>query len=144
MDVTIPVAPRVRRFVPFVGNKHEGDNDAGQKDVGQKDAAPQAAPSREFPLMSGEETTDLVPCGSTVVRTPSDAAWDSKGATVYYRRAVINFCDGEGHLKPRDVKMPIDLPRTELVRSEQWCGAQLSLAEGVRRRSRIDSSCKPL
>ena len=26
---------------------------------------------------------------------------------MYYRRAVINFCDSEGHLKPRDVKMPI-------------------------------------
>ena len=57
--------------------------------------------------MSGEETTDPVPCGSAVVRTPSDAAWDSKGATVYYTRAVINFCDSEGHLKPRDVNMPI-------------------------------------
>ena len=42
--------------------------------------------------MSGEETTDPVPCGSAVVRTPSDAAWDWKGATVYYRRAIINFC----------------------------------------------------
>ena len=57
--------------------------------------------------MSGEETTDPVLCGSAVVRTPSDAAWDSKGATVYYKRAVINFCDSEGHLKPCDVKMPI-------------------------------------
>ena len=74
MDVTTPAAPRVRRFVPFVGKKDEGDKDAGQKDVGQKDGAPQAAPSREFPLMSGEETTDPVLCGSAVVRTPSDAA----------------------------------------------------------------------
>ena len=49
----------------------------------------------------------MVPCGSTVVRTPSDAAWDSKGATVYHKRAVVNFCDSEGHLTPRDVKMPI-------------------------------------
>ena len=48
-----------------------------------------------------------MPCGSVVVRTPSDAAWDSNGATVYFRRAVINFCDSEGHLKPRDGKMPI-------------------------------------
>ena len=32
---------------------------------------------------------------------------DSKGATVYYKGAVINFCDNEGHLKPRHVKMPI-------------------------------------
>ena len=95
MDVTAPVTPRVRRFVPFVGNK-----DQGEKDAGQKDGAPQAAPSREFPLMSGEETTDPV-------RTPSDAAWDSKGATVYYRRAVISFCHSEGHVKPRNMKMPI-------------------------------------
>ena len=87
MDVTTSVAPRVRRFVPFVGNK-----DVGQKDVGQKDEAPQPAPSREFPLMSGEETTDPVPCASAVVRTPSDAVWDSKGATMYYKRVVINFC----------------------------------------------------
>ena len=70
MDVTTPVTRRVRRFVPFVSNKDEGDNDAGQKDVGQKDGAPQAAPWREFPLLSGEETTDPVPCGSAVVRTP--------------------------------------------------------------------------
>ena len=93
MDVTTPVAPRVRRFVPFVGNKDQGEKDAGYKDVGQKDGAPQPAPSQEFPLMLGEETTDPVPCGSAVVRTPSDVAWDSKGATVYYRRAVINFSD---------------------------------------------------
>ena len=117
MDVTTPVAPRVRRFVPLVNNKDEGDKDAGQKYVGQKDGTPQAAPLREFPLMSGEETTDPVPCCSAVVRTPSDAAWDSKGATVYYRRAVINFCDIEGHLKPRDVKMPI------AVNSSAWDGA---------------------
>ena len=107
MDITPPVAPRVRRFVPFLGNKDQGDKDAGQKDVGQKDGAPHAAPSREFPLMSGEETTDPVPCSNAVVRTPSDAAWDSKGATMYHMRAVINFCDSEGHLKPRDVKIPI-------------------------------------
>ena len=44
-----------------------------------------------------------VPCGSAVVRTALDAAWDSKWATVYYKRAVIKFC----HLKPRDEKMPI-------------------------------------
>ena len=116
MDVTTPVALKVRRFVPFVGSKDQGDKDTGQKDVGQKDGAPQAAPSREFPLMSGEETTDPVPCGSGVVRTPSDAAWDSKGATVYYRRAVIKLCDSEGHLKPRDVKMPI------AVNSLAWDG----------------------
>ena len=88
MEVTTPVAPRVRRFVPFVGNKDQGEKDAGQKDVGQKDGAPQAAPSREFPPMSGEETMDPVRCGSAVVRTPSDAAWDSKGATMYYWRAI--------------------------------------------------------
>ena len=116
MDVTTPVAPRVRRFVPFVSNKDEGDNAVGQKDVGQKNGAPQAAPLREFPLMSGEETTDPVPCGSAVVWTPSDAAWDSKAANVYYRRAVINFCDSEGHLKPRDVKMPF------AVNSSAWDG----------------------
>ena len=68
---------------------------------------PQAAPSRDSLLMSGEETSDPVPCGSVVGRTPSDAAWDSKGATVYYKGAVINFCDGEGHFKPCGVKMPI-------------------------------------
>ena len=44
---------------------------------------------------------------NAVVRTPSDAAWDLKGATVWYKRAVINFCDREGHLKLRNVKMPI-------------------------------------
>ena len=58
MHLTTPVAPRVRRFIPFGNNKNEVDNDAGQKDVGQKDGAPQATPSREFLLMSGEETTD--------------------------------------------------------------------------------------
>ena len=115
-DVTTPLSPRVRRFVPFVSNKDEGDRDVGQKDVGPKDGAPQGASSREFPLMSGEETTDPVPCGSAVVPTPSDAAWDSKGATVYYKRAVTNFCDSEGHLKPRDVKMPI------AVNSSAWDG----------------------
>ena len=51
MDVTTPIAPRVRRSVPFVGNKDQGEKDAGQKDVGPKDGAPQAAPSREFPLI---------------------------------------------------------------------------------------------
>ena len=40
-----------------------------------------------------------MPCGSAVVRTPSGAAWESKWATVYYRRAVINFYDSQGHLK---------------------------------------------
>ena len=75
MDVTTPVAPIVCRLVAFVSNKDEGAKDAGQKDVGKKDGAPQAAPSREFLLMLGEETTDPVPCGSAVVRTPSDAAW---------------------------------------------------------------------
>ena len=128
MDVTTPVAPRVHCFVPLASNKDEGDKDAGQKDVGQKDGAPQAAPSREFLLMSGEDTTDPVPCGIAVVRTPSDAAWDSKGAIVYYRRAVINFCDSEGHLKLRDERMPIAVIGTEVVRSEQWCGPQLNLA----------------
>ena len=107
MDVTVPIAPRVRRFVPFVSNKDDGDKDAGPKDVGQNDGAPHAAPSQEFPLMSGHETTDPVLPGSALVRTPSDTAWDSREATVYYRRAVINFCDSEGHVKPRDVKMPI-------------------------------------
>ena len=107
MEVTTPVAPKVRRFVPFVGNKDQGAQHAWQRDVGQKDGAPQAAPSPESPLMSGEETTDPVPCGSAVVRSPSDAAWDSKGATVYYRRAVINLCDSEGDLQPREMKMPI-------------------------------------
>ena len=70
--------------------------------------------------MSGEETTDPLPCGSAVARTPSDAAWDSKGATVYYRTGVIHsFCDREGHLKLRDVKMRIAVnSRAELVRSE--------------------------
>ena len=57
--------------------------------------------------MSPEETTDLVPCASAVVWTTSDAAWDWKGATVYYTKAVINFCDSEGHLKPCDVKIPM-------------------------------------
>ena len=40
MDVTTLVALRVRRFLPFVGNKDEGNKDAGQKDAGQKDGAP--------------------------------------------------------------------------------------------------------
>ena len=57
-DMTTLVALRVHRFVPFVSNKDEGDKDAGQKDVGPKDGAPKAAPSQDFPLMSGEETTD--------------------------------------------------------------------------------------
>ena len=67
MDVTTPVAPRVRRFVPFVSSKDWGEKDAGQKDVGQMDGVPQPAPLREFPLMLGEETTDPVPCGTAVV-----------------------------------------------------------------------------
>ena len=50
---TTPVAPRVRRFIPFVSHKDEGDEDLGQKDVGQKDGALQGAPSREFPLLWG-------------------------------------------------------------------------------------------
>ena len=116
MDVTTVVARRVRRFVPFVSNKDEGFKDTGQKHVGQKDGAPQAALLREVPLMSGEETTDPVPCGSAVVRTPSDAVSESKGATVYYKSAVLTFCDSEGHLKPRDVKLPID------VNSSAWHG----------------------
>ena len=45
-----PVGFKDRRFVSLLGNK----------DVGQKDGAPQPAPSRELPLMSGEETTDPV------------------------------------------------------------------------------------
>ena len=57
--------------------------------------------------MSGEETTDLVPCGSALVRTSLDAVWGSKGLTLHYRRAVTNFYDSEGHPKPRDMKMPI-------------------------------------
>ena len=57
--------------------------------------------------MLGEETMDPVSCASAVIRTPSDAAWDSKGATMYYMRAIINLCDSEGYLKPCDVKMPI-------------------------------------
>ena len=40
MDVTNLVVPRVRRFVPFVGNKDQGEKDAGQKDVEHKDGAP--------------------------------------------------------------------------------------------------------
>ena len=44
MGVITPVAPSVRRSVPFVSNKDEGDKDAGHKDVGQKDGAPQAPP----------------------------------------------------------------------------------------------------
>ena len=55
MDVTTPVTPRVRRFVLFVSITDERDKDAGHKDVGQKDGAPQAAPSLEFPLISGED-----------------------------------------------------------------------------------------
>ena len=66
--------------------------------------------------MSGEETTDPVTCGSPVVRTPSDAAWESKGATVYYKRAVINVYNSEGHLKSRDVKMPM------AVNTSTWDG----------------------
>ena len=64
--------------------------------------------------MSGEETTDPVPCGSALVRTPSDAAWDSKGATLYYGRAVTKFRDSEVHLISRDMKMPI------AVKSRAW------------------------
>ena len=143
MDPTTPSPPEFA--VPFVINKDEGDKDAGQKDAGKKDGVPQAAPSREFPLMSGEETTDPVPCGSAVVWIPSDGPWDLKRPMVYYRRAVVNICDRESHLKLRDVKMPIAVNSHawDLVRSEQWCGAQLSLVEGVRRRSRSDSSCRP-
>ena len=37
------------------------------------------------------------------------------------------------------------LPGPEPVRSEQWCGSQLNLAEGAaRRRSKSDSSHRPL
>ena len=64
---------RVRRFVPLVGNKDLRQNDDGQKDVqhrdvGQKSPAVLAgpAPSREFMLMSGEETRDPVPCATAV------------------------------------------------------------------------------
>ena len=71
------------------------------------------APSQELPLMSGEDTTDLVLCANAAVRTPSDAAQESKGATVYYRIAVINFYDN-GHLKPREVnEMAINNPAYE-------------------------------
>ena len=59
--------------------------------------------------MSGKETTDSVPCACAVVRTPSNPAWDSKGATVYYMRVVIIFFDNEGHLKQCDVKMYITI-----------------------------------
>ena len=139
MDVTTPMAPRVLGFVPFVGKKDVGQRDVRQKDVGQKDVrqkdvgqkdgAPQSTPTRDFPLMSGEETTDPVPFAHAVVRTPSDAAWDLKGATVYYRRALIKFCDSEGHLKPCDVKMPIAMtvPRTEPYARSSGFGAQLGL-----------------
>ena len=75
--------------------------------------------------MSGEETTNPVPCGNAVVRTPSNAAWGSKRANAYYKRAVINFCDSEGHLKPRDVKMPI------AVNSSAWDGTS-ALGAAVR------------
>ena len=76
--------------------------------------------------MSGQETTDPVPCGSAVVRTPSDAAWHSKGGTAYCRRAVINFCDRHGHLKPRDLKMPIAIKSLALngtgrLGAAVWC-----------------------
>ena len=97
MDVTNPLAPRICRFIPFAGNK----------DVGQKVGAPHPAPWWEFPLMLGEETTDPVPCAIAVVGTPLDAAWDSKGATMYYRATIIMFCDSEGQLRPCNVKMPI-------------------------------------
>ena len=77
MDVTTLVVPKVHRFIPFVGNKDMGHKDVGPKDVGQKDVgqklgAPQRSPSREFPLMSGKETTDPVPCASAVVQTPPE------------------------------------------------------------------------
>ena len=39
------------------------------------------------------------------------------GATVYYNRVVINFCNSEGHLKPRDVKMPIAVNNSAWDRS---------------------------
>ena len=74
-------------------------------------------PRGNFRLMSGKETMKPVPCGSAVVQTPSDVAWDSKGATVYYRPTIVNFCDSEGHLKPRDVNMPI------AVHSSSWDGS---------------------
>ena len=106
MDVSTLVAPRVRPFVPFVGNK----------DVGQKDGAPRPTPSQEFPLMSGERTTDSVPCASAVVRTPLDAAWDLKGTIMCYKKALINLCDSEGYLKRCDVKMPI------AINSPTWDG----------------------
>ena len=91
MDMSTPVTPRVHCFPPFASNKDEGDKDARPKDVSQNLGAPQAAPSRQFGLTSGEETKDPVPCGSAVVGTTSDAAWESKAASVYYRRAVRNL-----------------------------------------------------
>ena len=45
--------------------------------------------------MTGEEDMDSVPSASAVVRTPSHATWDSKGATVCYKRVVINLCNGK-------------------------------------------------
>ena len=117
MDVTTPVAPRVCHFGPFVGKTDLGQKNLGRKDVVHKDGAPRPAPSLHFPPVSGKETTDPVPCASTVVQTPSDAAWHSKRATVCNRRAVMKSCDNEGHLKPCDVKMPI------AINNLAWHGA---------------------
>ena len=58
-------------------------------------------------MRQGQHGPGPGPGASALVRTPSEAAWGSKGATVYYKRAVINFCSSEGCVKLRDVKMPI-------------------------------------
>ena len=88
-----------------------------------------------------------MPCGNAVVRAPSDATWDSKGVAMYHRTAVINLCDGESDLRPRDVKMPI------AVNSPSWDGTSTlgavvrrttPVRRGVKHRSRSDSSCRPL
>ena len=130
MDVTTPLAPRVRRFGLLVGKKDVGHKDVQPKDMGQKNGVPQPAPTREFPLMSGEETTDPVPCASAVVRTPSDATWDSNGASVYCKRAVVNFSNSQGNLKPCNVKMPIadQQPCLERNRYARSIGAVHNLA----------------
>ena len=50
--------------------------------------------------------------------TPLNAAWDPKGSTVYYKRAVITFCDREGHPKPCYVNMHI------AINSRAWDGTK--------------------
>ena len=76
---------------------------------------------------------------------------DSPLTQQYYSRAVINFCDSEGHLKPRDMKMPIAVnssawDRTSTHRAVVRCttrprgGGSWSSADGGKTVGLIDNS----